>query len=168
MRTRARSGPPAWQGKGGLLWLTGLGLLGMLLLMFTGGIAAMGNTMFPPESLESSLAEDFGAQSHPLIRLRILHPLLGIGVGAWLWLSLAWAAARHPVAQARPFRNLLAGVYALQLLVGTANLALLGPVLLHLGLALLAFVLWSLVSWLTLNAPAPAPAGRPGLLRRRT
>ena len=160
--------PPAWQGKGGLLWLTGLGLLGMLLLMFTGGIAAMGNTMFPPESLESSLAEDFGAQSHPLIRLRILHPLLGIGVGAWLWLSLAWAAARHPVAQARPFRNLLAGVYALQLLVGTANLALLGPVLLHLGLALLAFVLWSLVSWLTLNAPAPAPAGRPGLLRRRT
>ena len=157
--------PPAWQGKTGLKLLMGLGLLGMLVLMFSGGIAAMGNTMFPPQSLQAGLAEDFSAQSHPLIRLRLLHPFIAIAVGGWLWLTLGWTSLTRPVAQARRFRKLLVWVYGLQLIVGATNLALLGPVLLqllHLGLALLAFMLWTLVTWTTLNSPLPAKAGSPG------
>ena len=95
----------------------GLGLLGMLVLMFSGGIAAMGNTMFPPQSLQAGLAEDFSAQAHPLIRLRILHPFLAIGVGLFLWLTFAWTGLAYPVAQARRFRKLLVWVYGLQLIV---------------------------------------------------
>ena len=34
----------------------------MMILMFSGGIAAMGNTMFPPESLQEGLTDDFSAQ----------------------------------------------------------------------------------------------------------
>ena len=160
-----RPWPPPWQGRTSQNWLMGLGLAGMLLLMFSGGIAAMGNTMFPPQSLQAGLVEDFSAQSHPLIRLRLLHPFIAIAVGGWLWLTLGWTSLTRPVAQASRFRRLLVGVYALQLLVGTANLALLGPVLLqllHLGLALLAFMLWTLVTWTTLNSPLPAKAGTPG------
>ena len=159
-----RPWPPAWRGRTRLKVIMGLGLAGMLLLMFSGGIAAMGNTMFPPESLAAGLVEDFSAQSHPLIRLRILHPFIAIAVGGWLWLSLAWTSLTQPVARARPFRRALLWVYALQLLVGTVNLALLGPVLLqllHLALAMAAFILWTLVTWLTLNAPAPARAATP-------
>ena len=155
--------PPAWRGRARLKAIMGLGLAGMLLLMFSGGIAAMGNTMFPPESLAAGLVEDFSAQSHPLVRLRVLHPFIALVVGAWLWLSLIWSGLVHPVPQAGRFRRLLAGVYALQLLVGTANLALLGPVLLqllHLALAVAAFALWTLVTWLTLNAPSAAGAGK--------
>ena len=158
--------PPDWRGKVGLKWLMGLGLAGMLAVMFSGGIAAMGNTMFPPESLQAGWAEDFSAQAHPLVRLRILHPFLATGAGVYLWFSFAWSGQRHPVAAARRLRRFLLWVYVTQLLVGAGNLVLLGPALLqllHLGLALAAFVLWTLITWLTLNAPsspAPATAGR--------
>ncbi len=157
--------PSAWKGKTGLKLLMGLGLLGMLVLMFSGGIAAMGNTMFPPQSLQAGLVEDFSAQSHPLIRLRLLHPFIAIAVGGWLWLTLGWTSLTRPVAQASRFRKMLVWVFGLQLIVGATNLALLGPVLLqllHLGLALLAFMLWTLVTWTTLNSPLPAKAGSPG------
>jgi len=42
----------------------GLGLLGMLFLMFSGGIAAMGNTMFPSESLQEGFAADFDPEHY--------------------------------------------------------------------------------------------------------
>ena len=116
----------------------------------------MGNTMFPPESLQEGLSEDFSSQAHPLIRLRILHPFLGIGVGVYLWLSYAVTGWIKPTPQVRQLRNLLLAVYALQLLVGTVNLAMLGPIplqLLHLALAVAAFALWSVVGWLTLSTP---------------
>ena len=54
-----------------------------------------------------------------------------------------------PTPQARRFRNWLLAVYAVQLLVGTVNLAMLGPIplqLLHLALAVAAFGLWSVVA----------------------
>ena len=100
--------------------------------MFSGGIAAMGNTMFPPESLQEGLTDDFSPQAHPLIRLRILHPFLAIGVGVFLWMSHALTGWLKPTPQARRFRNLLLVVYAVQLLVGTVNLAMLGPIPLQL------------------------------------
>ena len=158
--------PPVWSGQTRLKVLIGAGLLGMMFLMFSGGISAMGNTMFPPESLQEGLSEDFSSQAHPLIRLRILHPFLGIGVGVYLWLSYAVTGWLKPAPQVRPLRNLLLAVYALQLLVGTVNLAMLGPIplqLLHLALAVAAFALWSVVGWLTLSTPLAgsyAPSAR--------
>ena len=47
-----RTWPPVWAGQTGLKTLIGISLLGMMIVMFSGGIAAMGNTMFPPESLQ--------------------------------------------------------------------------------------------------------------------
>ncbi len=148
--------PPAWTGQYGLKILMGVGLLGMMALMFSGGIAAMGNTMFPPESLQQGLVEDFSPQAHPLIRLRILHPFLALGVGAYLWVSYAVSGWIKPVAQVKRYRTLLLIVYGLQLLVGVGNLALLGPIvlqLLHLALAVGSFALWTVVTWLTLSIP---------------
>ena len=43
-----RTWPPVWTGQTGLKILISVSLLGMMILMFSGGIAAMGNTMFPP------------------------------------------------------------------------------------------------------------------------
>ena len=150
-----RTWPPVWTGQTGLKILISVSLLGMTVLMFSGGIAAMGNTMFPPESLQEGLTDDFSPQAHPLIRLRILHPFLAIGVGVFLWMSHALTGWLKPTPQARRFRNLLLVVYAVQLLVGTVNLAMLGPILLqltHLALAVTAFGLWSVVGWLTLSS----------------
>ena len=154
-----RAWPPGWHGQSGLGWLIGLGLLAMMVVMFSGGIAAMGNTMFPPESLEAGLSEDFSAASHPLIRLRILHPLLAIAVGVYLWAIHAITGWLKPVSEAVQWRRLLLWTYAVQLVIGTVNLSLLGPIalqLMHLAAAVGVFCLWTLVAWIVLTAPGPA------------
>lgn len=135
----------------------GLGLLGMLFLMFSGGIAAMGNTMFPSESLQEGFAADFNPESHPLIRLRILHPLIAIFVGIYLFVSLGLAWMMKPVEDAKRVAQTLLGVYIFQLLIGTLNLALLAPIvlqLLHLGLAVTAFGLLSVLVAFALGGEA--------------
>lgn len=140
-------------------------LLGMLLLMFTGGIAAMGNTMFPAQSLQEGLAADFAPASHPLIRLRVLHPIIAVTIGVYLFLALGLSRWLKPVAEAKPLAQALLGVYIAQLLIGTLNLALLAPAavqLLHLMTAVVAFALLCALAAVTLgfNAEARTSARR--------
>jgi heme A synthase len=142
-------------------------LLGMLVLMFTGGIAAMGNTIFPSESLAAGLAADFDPSSHPLIRLRALHPLIAISVGIYLFVSLGFGWWLKPAPEARPHVRALFVTYVAQLIIGTGNLVLLAPAvvqLLHLGVAVLAFGQLAALSVVLLGADAShrrfASAGR--------
>ena len=154
-------GAPRLRGQGLVGATLSVGLIGMLLLTFSGGVAAMGNTIFPSESLAAGLMADFDASSHPLIRLRILHPLIAISVGLYLFLSLGLSWWLKPVPRARDVARLLFGVYVTQLLVGTLNLAFLGPVglqLLHLLLAVLSFALLSALIVYTLGLPATTGA----------
>jgi heme a synthase len=144
----ARRDPPAFplrlRGQGTLGTVLAIGLVGMLVLMFSGGIAAMGNTMFPSASLAEGLAADFNPDSHPLVRLRILHPIIGITVGIYLFLSLGTAWWIKPAPEGRTWAQVLLVVYLIQLVVGTVNLAMLAPItlqLLHLGLAVVSFYL---------------------------
>ncbi len=152
---------PAWplrlSGQGPLGTVLAIGLVGMLFLMFSGGIAAMGNTMFPSASLAEGLAADFDPESHPLIRLRILHPIIGITVGIYLFLSLGTAWWIKPAPEGRVLAQGLLVVYLVQLGVGTLNLALLAPIvlqLLHLGLAVVSFFLLAALTVVLLAAPA--------------
>ena len=144
--------------------------VGMQVLMFSGGIAAMGNTMFPSESLVEGIAADFDPESHPLIRLRILHPLIALAVGVYLFVALGFARWIKPVPEGHRLRQWLVGTYLVQLLVGTVNLALLAPVvlqLLHLGLAVLAFGLLSALAVVMLGAPELSRSSLPGVFSGR-
>jgi heme a synthase len=162
----ARPRPPAWplrlRHQGALGAVLAIGMVGMLFLMFTGGIAAMGNTTFPAASLAEGLAADLSPDAHPLARLRILHPLIAITVGVYLFLSLGTAWWIKPVREARGLAQVLLGVYGLQLAVGTLNLTLSAPLalqLLHLSLAVVAFA--SLEgAWPSALAARPVPEGR--------
>ncbi|MCS6838213.1 MAG: COX15/CtaA family protein, partial [Bdellovibrionaceae bacterium] len=64
-------------------------LVPLILIVLTGVIAALSNTLFPSHDFWQALRDDFSAESHYLIRLRILHPLAGLGLGillvAYLW-----------------------------------------------------------------------------------
>lgn len=147
----------------------GLAVLGTLLLSFTGGIAAMGNTIFPTGSLAEGLRADFDPASHPLIRLRILHPLIAIAVGTYLFVGLGLSWWLKPVTGARRTAQLLLGVYLAQLVVGAGNLFLKGPApvqLLHLGMAVAAFGLLFAYSVEQLGGEADQTAHR--LLRGNT
>lgn len=147
----------------------GLAVVGTLLLSFTGGIAAMGNTIFPTGSLAEGLRADFDPASHPLIRLRILHPLIAIAVGTYLFVGLGLSWWLKPVTRARRTAQLLLGVYLAQLVVGAGNLFLKGPApvqLLHLGMAVAAFGLLFAYSVEQLGGEADQTAHR--LLRGNT
>lgn len=130
--------------QGGVTTVFVVAIVATLILSFTGGIAAMGNTIFPSESLAEGFRADFDPDSHLLIRLRILHPLIAITVGVYLFVALGLSWYLKPVAEARRLAQVLLGVYVAQLIVGTFNLAFLAPMALqfiHLLLAVAAFAL---------------------------
>ena len=92
-------------------------------------MAALGDTLFPAESLREAFLADASPASHLLIRLRVLHPALAIGVGLVLHprvcprlpLAARGDEDRHPGAT-------VAGLAALQLGLGFVNVMLLAPV----------------------------------------
>jgi heme A synthase len=154
--------PGRWQlGKRPLLGvLLGLGLFGMYLLMFSGGVAALGSTLFPAESLREGIAASFSYYSHLLVRLRAIHPLLGATVGIYLVLSLGLIRYLVPSPEVQRVTQALVAVYLLQLVIGVATLAFLTPLvlsLLHLAVAMLSFGLYAaLVAYALGTTPAPA------------
>lgn len=149
--------PPRLRSRGLLAVVLGVGLLSMLVLVFSGGVAALGDSLYPSSSLSAGLAQDFSS-AHPLIRLRLFHPIVAAAVGIYLFLSLglSW---RSPAPQARRLAQFLFGVYIAQLFVGLANLVTLAPValqLLHLATATAAFTLLCALSAFALGEPLQA------------
>lgn len=111
-----------------------------LILGATGSVAALSTTLFPSSSLLEGLRADFDPNSHFLLRLRTLHPTMGVFAGTGLVLLFYFAgelAAKHE----EIFRRrtwFVIGVIATTVIVGSVTLLALSPVplkLLHLGLA---------------------------------
>lgn len=128
------------QGTTGALVISGVSAL--TLLGITGAIAALGDTLFPASSLAEGFQQDVSETAHFLLRLRGLHPLLAIGVGA-LVVGVASTVARlRPSAEVKRGAVLLGILYALQLAAGVINLVLLAPVWMQLVHLLLADLVW--------------------------
>jgi cytochrome c oxidase assembly protein subunit 15 len=156
------------QGLAGALVCAGVAAL--TLLGVTGAIAALGDTLFPASSLAEGLQQDVSETAHVLLRLRVLHPLLAIAVGA-LVVALASLIARlRPSVAVKRGATVLGVLYAVQLSAGVINLVLLAPVwtqLIHLLLADLVWISLVRLSAAGLAEDAPraelrsSPAGTP-------
>lgn len=99
----------------------------------TGAIVALGDTLFPADSLTAGLRQDFDSAAHFLVRLRILHPLVAVGAALALWLFVA------KVEKYCEFSDLLSkSVFfvrfslAAQIVIGILNWLLLAPTWLQL------------------------------------
>jgi cytochrome c oxidase assembly protein subunit 15 len=136
----------------------------MTLTAAAGGIAALGDTLFPATSLSHALAQDLSPTSHALLRLRVIHPTLATIVA----LALIVVAPRLPIdGEAAPARlgpgtrvALLAG---LQTVLGAVNVLLLAPVWLQIVHLLVADLLWIalvLLAAAALTGRAAQPAYR--------
>jgi heme a synthase len=123
-------------------WLLAGSLLGVLVLGVSGAIAALGDTLFPATSLAEGLRQDVSPTAHVLLRLRVLHPVLAVLVGALVVFSAALVARLRPSPEVRQAAGLLGVLYALQLVAGLVNLVLLAPVWMQLVHLLLADVVW--------------------------
>jgi len=134
---------------------------GFLLIGITGTVAALSNTLYPPDSLLAGLWADLNPHSHYLVRLRGLHPTLGILAG----LSLAFAFYLTSQAIDESERRLRVRAMAVAIgfvslvLVGSMTLLLQDPLPLRLMHLCLAHMQWILVlAFLQCLFYEPAPA----------
>ena len=142
----------AWWGSGGealnlkghgvQTWLFGFGFLMMLVLGVSGAVTALGDTLFPSASLAEGLREDFSAEAHFLVRLRVWHPVIAILTGVYLLFLAGFVAMFRVNPTIRKFAAALAGLFVIQGIAGLINLALLAPVWMQLVHLLLADLVW--------------------------
>jgi heme a synthase len=143
-------------------------LVALLVLMIgvgkTGAIAALGDTLYPSTSFLDGLAADFAPTANLLLRLRILHPALGVAVGV----MLVFSAAAVPLASADRrgslARRAVVALAIVQVVLGFVNVWLLAPVWMQLTHLLVADLLWIALVVLTASALArrDAPAATSG------
>lgn len=123
------------------LWLA-VGAAGFMLLGASGAITALGDTLFPSESLVDGFRADFSPGANFLVRLRVYHPLIGIALGVYLIVASTALERLVQTAVLRRFVRLLRWLFLLELLVGIINVLLLAPVWIQLVHLLLADLVW--------------------------
>ena len=122
----------------GVRTLVGLGVL-IMLVAATGATTALADTLFAPESLGHGLAQDLDASSAMIVRLRVLHPIVAVGVAIML-ASYVWRRLNDGMGDRTGLAVL--GLLGVQVGLGVLHIALLTPLataLLHL---LVAQALW--------------------------
>lgn len=122
--------------------------IGFLTLGATGAFAALASTLFPSESLLIGLQQDFAQDSHFLLRLRILHPILAIVllIGSFYWARQVPTQWLKQDARLHTHQKAFLTLLTTGFLLGLLTLALLSPLWLKLTHLLWAHLIW--ISWL--------------------
>ena len=139
-------------------------LVALLVLMIgvgkTGAIAALGDTLYPATSLLDGLRADLAPTGSLLLRLRILHPALGVAVGVMLVFGALAVALPAGDRRGSLARRLVVILAVGQVVLGFVNVWLLAPVWMQITHLLVADLLWIALVLLTASALArrSAPA----------
>ncbi len=156
----------AWWSSGGALpvrplprlpaRLFGWAFAGLVVVGALGAITALGDTLFPAESLADGLRAETSAQARWLIRLRVIHPVLAVALGGYLiWLVRRLGDVDRNVTA---FGLAVVVLVGTQLLAGFVNVALLAPLWMQLVHLLLADLLMVAVVLLGASAAATRAA----------
>lgn len=152
MTLAARAGwsaePPSFRGPWARRCLAALILL--MLAGASGAVAALGNTLFPSETLTEGFRMDFDPASHILIRLRVLHPVFALLAAGWL-MGLSAVLFSSPHRATRVWAGIVGGLAVAQALAGFVNLLLLAPPWMQLIHLVLADCLWMSAVMLTVS-----------------
>jgi heme A synthase len=130
------------KGRGRHLWLLVVLLVAMIGVGKTGAIAALGDTLYPANSFLEGVAAEASATASLLLRLRILHPALGVVVGMALIFGLGAIPMDRSDRCGRALRLVVASLAGVQMLLGFVNVWLAAPVWLQLVHLLVADLLW--------------------------
>jgi cytochrome c oxidase assembly protein subunit 15 len=158
-------GPVSRAGGAALTALVAAACATVVLAAASGGIAALGDTLFPSSSFGAGFSADGAPGSHLLVRLRVLHPAIAsLAAIACAFAARAAAGARPEPAVRRAAGALLALV-AGQVGLGVLNIVLLAPVWLQLVHLVVGDLTW-IALVLTAASALGAPAAEPGTPRR--
>lgn len=102
------------------LWWAIAGLAATILVGVSGSMAALGDTLFPSNSLAQGFSQDFAAGAPMLLRLRLVHPASALLAAAFVvWLMVRAGRTR--------LTNIVLGLLVLQFSLGIADVLLLAP-----------------------------------------
>jgi heme a synthase len=123
-------------------------LFSFSLVVMAGGIVALGDTLFPATSLIEGIKADFNENSHFLIRLRAIHPILAIisAFGTIYLVDEIRDKVVHP--KIERIGKWLTFAVLFQVAFGALNVFLLAPVWMQLGHLAIADVIWLLMTGL--------------------
>jgi heme A synthase len=120
-----------------------LGLAGgvLLVLAATGALNAIGDAVFPADSVVSGISAEFGPTAPLLLRLRVIHPAVAVVGGIFV----AWIVTRHSLTGTPRTQRLSAAfsvVVLTQMFIGIANIFLLTPLAVQVTHLFVADILW--------------------------
>lgn len=116
-------------------------ILLFLVLGASGAITALGDTLFPAESLAEGLEQDFRGENF-LLQLRVYHPMIALAIGMVFYVIYKNFLSQSKNQKMNKYFKILIGLYVGQLILGVVNVLLLAPVWMQLIHLLLADVIW--------------------------
>ncbi|GGQ95561.1 heme A synthase [Deinococcus ruber] len=152
------------KGQGVLGWLAGTGLVLMLILGMAGAVTALGDLLFTPTGMTplDTVRQDFSLSASIIQNLRVVHPILALGVSAYLFWFAGLVGTRQSVSgsmlQPRRWKISLHAIIALQILAGVLNVILKAPGWMQMLHLFLACVMWLGVVMLCYSALVGRPA----------
>lgn len=122
-----------------------LALAGSFAIFFvgvTGSMAALSTMLFPAESLSQGIEMDFDPASHPLLRLRIFHPISAIIAAVGVIFIAAFVRTNCSDRDTAWWSRAISVLVLAQIAFGAATLLMLAPIVMQLGHLLLADLIW--------------------------
>jgi len=115
------------------------GVIGcMVIVLATGGIAALGSHLAPSQSIIEGLAQDISQSSHLAVRLRIIHPIVALLSALLIWNAIEKLRESAPSPYAGRLYSLLGKAFGIAVIVGICTLLTLAPVWLKMTHLLIA------------------------------
>jgi cytochrome c oxidase assembly protein subunit 15 len=119
-----------------------LALVGLIVVGASGAITALGDTLFPARDLAAGVAEELEGTSHFLVRLRVIHPLVAIVVGAYILFGLRFQLFVQEANVKDRIRTAVTVLIASQWVAGAVNVLLLAPIWMQIVHLLIADLIW--------------------------
>lgn len=155
------------RGQGRLGWLSALAAVLMLILGMAGAVTALGDLLFTPTGMTplDTVRQDFSLSATIIQNLRVVHPLMALGVSAYLIWFAGFVGTRQgdsgTLLQPRRWKTTLHAVIGLQILAGVLNIILKAPGWMQMLHLFLACVMWLGVVMLCYSALISRPATSP-------
>lgn len=126
-----------------------IGLVATALLSAAGAVTALGDTLFPAQSLAAGLTTDLNPAANFLVRLRVIHPFMAVLASVHLLLFSRIVRTVYATPQITRLTNMLSTLVVAQLGAGVINVALLAPLWMQVLHLVLADAVWLALILLT-------------------
>jgi heme A synthase len=150
--------PFRWKNQGAVSPLLISGFVSLVVIAVIGAITSLGDAIFPVRSTAEAIGRSMDSGEHFLVRLRVWHPFVAIGLGLYILVAARAITALRPTPTTQNLSLAIFVIYLLQIAVGFLNVALsaiLPTQLLHLLLADSLWMLWVLLAASSLAEGVP-------------